>query len=257
MTRNQSVTRIQQRRRRQPPKWPDAMPTSVPITIEMHGGARSRRAARSARPRRPAPGPSGPTRRCRAGSRRTAGSQQLAGRLGDVELDAAANSSGASSATRTKNDQDDEADHARRAARGTRARTARQRRRGAAPRRSRAADRSVAAPRPSRRCSCVAHPRVEPRRTSRSATRLATITDGGEQQEQSPAAAGSPGRGSPAYGQQPRPGQENTVSIVIAPETTKPRLRKISVIVGSSALGTACLRRTRSSRRPLARAVCR
>ncbi len=50
---------------------------------------------------------------------------------------------------------------------------------------------------------------------------------------------------------------ENTVSTVIAPEITKPRLRKISVIVGSSAFGTAWRRRTRASRNPLARAVIR
>ena len=56
---------------------------------------------------------------------------------------------------------------------------------------------------------------------------------------------------------EPRPDSENTYSMVIAPPMTKPRLRKISVVVGSMALGTACLRRTSSSRRPLARAVCR
>ena len=44
---------------------------------------------------------------------------------------------------------------------------------------------------------------------------------------------------------------------VIAPPTTKPRLRKISVIVGSIALGTACRWRTIVSISPLARAVCR
>jgi hypothetical protein len=55
----------------------------------------------------------------------------------------------------------------------------------------------------------------------------------------------------------PSPGQENTVSTVTAPPTSPPRVRKIRVTVGSRALGTACRRRTASSRRPLARAVMR
>ncbi len=50
---------------------------------------------------------------------------------------------------------------------------------------------------------------------------------------------------------------ENTVSTVIAPDTTKPRLSAIRVVVGSRALRTACRLRTTTSRSPLARAVCR
>jgi hypothetical protein len=45
--------------------------------------------------------------------------------------------------------------------------------------------------------------------------------------------------------------------MVMAPETTKPRLRKISVVVGSRALGTAWRRSTSASRSPLALAVVR
>ena len=48
---------------------------------------------------------------------------------------------------------------------------------------------------------------------------------------------------------------EKTYSMVIAPPTTKPRLRNTSVIVGRVALGTAWRRRTIESIRPFARAV--
>ena len=50
---------------------------------------------------------------------------------------------------------------------------------------------------------------------------------------------------------------EKMVSMVIAPPTTKPKLRAATVVVGSSAFGTACRLRTATSRRPLARAVVR
>jgi hypothetical protein len=50
---------------------------------------------------------------------------------------------------------------------------------------------------------------------------------------------------------------EKTYSMVIAPPTTKPRLRNTRVIVGSMAFGTAWRLRTILSIRPFARAVWR
>ena len=49
-----------------------------------------------------------------------------------------------------------------------------------------------------------------------------------------------PVRGAPRRTAGPRPGHEKTVSTVMAPETTNPRLMNTSVIVGSIAFGTAC-----------------
>ena len=51
----------------------------------------------------------------------------------------------------------------------------------------------------------------------------------------------------------PSPGQEKIVSIVIAPPTTAPNWIADSVTSGSSALGTAWRRTTRSQRSPVAR----
>jgi hypothetical protein len=48
---------------------------------------------------------------------------------------------------------------------------------------------------------------------------------------------------------------EKTVSMVIAPDTMKPRLSETSVATGSMALRAACRRRTKTSRKPFARAV--
>ena len=59
-----------------------------------------------------------------------------------------------------------------------------------------------------------------------------------------PAAPSSRGSQSASYDSSPRPGIEKIVSIVMAPETTKPMLSATSVVVGSSALRTACRRRT-------------
>ena len=53
----------------------------------------------------------------------------------------------------------------------------------------------------------------------------------------------------------PIPGHENRASTVIAPPSTKPRLRAICVTMGRRALGTMCRRRTASGESPIARAV--
>ena len=93
-----------------------------------------------------------------------------------------------------------------------------------------------------RRCGCGRAVAVMTARTRGSIERVEQVRDQvhhddrrREHQEDPSQQRDSPGRAGLAVSS-PRPGQLNTVSTVIAPDTTKPRLRKNSVIDGSSAL---------------------
>src|SRR5690606_9215115 len=93
-------------------------------------------------------------------------------------------------------------------------------------------------------------------RYNSSASRFITSTEDANTTN-TPCSSGRSGPRNASYVNNPSPGHENTVSTVTVPDTTMPNCKNTNVTVGSNAFGTACRRRTRSSRSPFARAVVR